>query len=1005
MLARFGTDMTGWEPANLRSVAEDLASLGQTGSSPRAASDIAISCLVDSAIDEVAGDSRKYSGLAQFAGGFGFRQALRDAVLELRTMGLDATTIEENANTRELARAAGSVLARYEELLKERNLLDPAATFQLALINFDAEAPFVLDGLIVLAPGLRRRGLRGALIQRLIDHGALPLDGDIPQAIAIPERMSEAFSRNKNTSESCLSWLALPDRAPVSSDTELDLFAGSSPYEEVHEALRRTVSEGYAWDDVELVTTDPDTYGVALDTICDRLSIGMTSLRGIPFRRTRVGRCLARWIEWISNGLPGDSIRAALESEELSIPGNPDVSAAQLVPLFRSLEIGWGRDRYVAALSKLEDRTAIRRLRLRTDDESPENQERKATAVRDCALLKDLIEGLLAVTPPVPERGSDATIHASTSQLAEAALHYLALIRCDDDAEKRTVEKVRARLIEIADTESPRTSFHLALAGLESGIADLRAWSAVSGTRGVLSAQGGKLFLTDIANAGLTSRRRTFVLGLDADSVSGSQVQDPILLDADRRAIDPVNLATSADRRAEKRYTLYKSLASLRGRVTLSYAATGDDGRAHGPAHVMLQAFRLAQRNASLGYRELHEHLSPPACSVPVSSTASLDSRDAWLAALATNPVIADGSAQVKAAFPGISTGLAAAMGRRGIDMGAHHGLIPSAAGQFDPRTTPDRVLSPSSLEMLGKCPMAWFYKYGLGILPPTDPEFKPDEWLNALDRGSLLHKVFEEFGVAFMDRQESVFTDTAEQEVLRLLEAQIAQWRSRIPPPNEIVFRNECDELRRSALSFLLLERETREARPGTRWKELERGFGEDGEESRFTMKDGAFIRIRGRIDRVDETGDGLLLIIDYKTGSSKRHQKSRKEAPFKGGRQLQAAIYADVAESLFGDRVARFEYWFPTPRGENAIVPFDRADLRSALPVVESLLDHVATGSFVPTTEADDCRYCEYQCVCRVKIDKYHKVTSPLAQWAKENQESHSQYDSMRARRTPDE
>lgn len=993
-LARAGVDTTGWEAANLRSLAEELSCLGSARAGRTSASDIQITSLINQAIDEIAADSRKYPRLARHAEGFGFRQALRDAVLELRTMGIDATTIAQSTR-RELTLAAGAVLARYSSLLDEKHFLDPAAVFRIALRDFDSEAPYVLTGVVVIAPGLRVRGLRGELIRKLVAHGAISLTGDVPEGIAVPSRMMEVISGKTQQNGYLLSRLAqtyIPPGGtsdPDRNDAEIDLFAASSPYEEVREALRRALGEGCAWDEVELVATDPDTYGIALDTICERLGVGMTSLRGIPFTRTRIGRSLSRWFEWISDGLPADSIRAALESDELSIPNNPGVTAARLVPLFRSLEIGWGRDRYVVALAKLEDGRAIRY-----------HEERTTEALTDCAHLKVLLDEILVV-PAVPERGGEANIPSSSSELAEAALHYLTLLRCNDEADKRTLEKLRARLTEVAEADEPRTSFSLALAGLVSGISDLRAWSAVSGTRGVLSAQGGKLFLTDLANAGMTGRKRTFVLGLDADSIGASQVQDPVLLDADRRAIDAENLATSSDRRAEKRFMVYKSLASLRGRVTFSFSTTGEDGRERGPSHLMLQALRLAERDPSLGYKDLHERLLPPACAVPAPNAAIMDARDGWLRALAANPVILNGSAQVKSAFAGLAGGLAAMSARIGQDLCAHHGLIPSAAGRFDPRLTPDRVLSPSSLELLGKCPLAWFYRYGAGIRPAADPEYTPDAWLDALERGSLLHKVFEDFGKTFMTRQDAVFSDEADQAVLRILEAQIAEWRSHIPPPNEIVFQLECEELRSSALSFLMLERETREKNPASRWKALERGFGEDGDESRFTVKDGSFLRVRGRIDRVDDIGDGLLLVIDYKTGSSSGFGKKPKDAPFKGGRQLQAAIYAEVAESLFGARVARFEYWFPTPRGKNDIVPYEREELRSVAPVVASLLEHIATGAFVPTSEADDCKFCDYRGICRVKVDDYGKVISPLAMWAAEHQHDHLQYASMRTRR----
>ncbi len=1002
-LALSGADTTGWEAANLRLLAEELSYVrcAQEGKTP--ADDIRIASLINRAIDEVAGDQGAHPGFERHAEKPGFREAVRDALLELRTMGVSPDHVARAA-TRELTRATGAVLIRYEALLENEKLLDPAAIFRAALDDFDTAAPHLLQGIIVITPGIRAGGLRGDLLRKLIERGAVVMTGDVPNGISIPTRMSEHFADTIPTSDSTFSWLEDPEKAPAAADTELDIFAASTPYEEVREVLRRALIEGRRWDEVELVTTDPDTYGIALDAICERLDIGMTSLRGIPLRRTRIGRSLARWLSWISDGLPADMIRAALESEELTIPGDTETSTARLAPLFRTLQVGWGRERYEKAIGELTSGRALRALKLRDDDESPENEAKKAAAVADTKRLRRLLFALIDATPIVPERGNDADITTSTSELASAALKYLNLLRARDDADRRTLQNLRDRLVEIAEAQNTPTTFALAMSGLEDGVDDLRAWSAVSGSTQVLSSQGGKLFLTDIANAGLTGRSRTFVLGLDAETIAGSKVQDPVLLDSERLAIDPERLASSAERREDKRYLMYRSLASLRGKVTLSFAVASEDGRQRGPAHVLLQALRLKNNDPLLGFRDLHEHVMPPACAVTNTSVGMIDSRDAWLAAIGVKPVLADGRGQVEAAFAGLASGLTASRHRIGTDLTSHHGLIPASAGRFDPRSSPDRILSPSSLELLARCPLAWFYKYGAEIAPPVDPEYSPEMWLDALERGSLLHSVLEEFGRAFVGRQDAIATDEARDEILRLVETQIAEWKARVPPPDDVICQIECEELRSSALSFLAMERKIRTERPQARWREFELAFGGDGVESRYALADGSHVRVRGRVDRIDDSGDGGVIVIDYKTGKAKRYGRKRNEPPFKGGRQLQPAIYAEAVQAFLGVPVERFEYWFPTPRGENQVVPYGMAELAQARPIVEGLLNHIATGEFLPTSDSNDCRFCDFGSICRTQAKDY-SVISPLAEWAKANQHVHPQYASMRSRRGEDE
>jgi hypothetical protein len=59
------------------------------------------------------------------------------------------------------------------------------------------------------------------------------------------------------------------------------------------------------------------------------------------------------------------------------------------------------------------------------------------------------------------------------------------------------------------------------------------------------------------------------------------------------------------------------------------------------------------------------------------------------------------------------------------------------------------------------------------------------------------------------------------------------------------------------------------------------------------------------------------------------------------------------------------------------------------------------VHAGEFIPTTDAGDCGYCDYQEVCRASRGDY-KTQSPRAEWAAAHADSLPEYRSMLARRT---
>ena len=1016
-LARRTGGWVGWEVTTLREIAGELAFVGLDRERRRIASDLELVLLVDRALEEAVAAGEVSPRFAALAGGLGFRAALRDALLETRTAGVTPGRIAAASGPGTPARDLAVVLSRYEQLLAAGAVADIAAVFAAALAAFDTEAPFVLGGLVVLAPDLRSAGLPGQLLDRLIGAGARPLPADETVGLAAPERSVVAVAAARGSApwplsdpppaSSPLSWLAIADEAAAGSadawaaDTiRVDLAAAATPSAEVREALRRALAEGRAWDQVELAVTDPDTYGVALDALCRQLGIGYSALHGLPLARTRMGRALDRWLRWIENGLPAEMLREALEAGDLEAPGAAPPVPPALARMLRSLEIGWGRARYAAAVERLRDPSFAASRRRDTDDEE-DAAARVARRERTATSLAELLERLLAIVPDVPERGSDDPVVTTLPKLAEATLGYLALVPVrPGGGEEQPRDRLTARLAALAATESPPVRFSMALAQLRDALSDLRAWTELSDPRRPRNPSGGRVHLTDLAHAGISGRERIFVLGLDADRTGGATSQDPILNDAVRRVLESDGLPPTAVRRQEHAWVTGRALARLRGTVTLSYAAAGDDGeRATGPAHVLLQTLRVMRSDAALTYDDLREALGAPACAVPDRRERVLDDRDVWLAAIGAEALLLDGDAPVRARWPGLAAALQAADVRRAASLTEHHGLVAAAAGRLDPRNR-TRTVSASSLELLGKCPMAWFYRYGLNVRPPADPEYDPEVWLDPMNRGSLLHSLYERVGAAFHGRQHLLGDETARVEVLGVADALLAEWHEAVPPPSESVYQSEAREIRESALAFLDAERLAAAAGAG-RWHSFELDLGSPAPTA-VVLPDGGTVDVTGRVDRVDAHSDGRLTIIDFKTGKPARYEQTRHDGPFKGGRLLQAVVYAAAVEARGMGQVRRFEYRFPTLRGENHVVHYEAAEMAAGRAVLVSLLDHLARGEFIATDDPRDCGYCDYGAVCRAARSDWTTV-SARAEWGAEFGAAHPAYAAMIARRAP--
>jgi RecB family exonuclease len=1018
----------GWEPSTLRSVADELALVPLADAGSRVLGDVEVAAAVDQALDRVLGrPDGASSPFAPLADGRGFRAALADAVLEMRMTAVPPERLRRKARDSR-ARELAAVYETYARELADRGATDAAGVFEAAITAFDAEWP-LLAAAAFLGPCLRTRGLPGRLLRRLLDAGATPLDSDLPRGlgppagILIPEaqRLSPPSPEEPDLTEDDFAGrldllledppprnvrpASAPDSGPApppdsrpapplgrihdrsaaafddrpESAAGVTLFRASSPAAELREALRRVLAEGRRWDEVEIVASDPTAYGCALDVLAGPLGIPVTYAVGLPLERSRVGRALRAYLRWVEDGLHAQPLLESLMRGEISAPaveGERPWSSG-VARRLRRLGIGWGAARYPAAIAALDAGVGARARRERPEAE-PGREER---ARRETLSARRLLEILVASTPPglSAEDGASPEARVSPSTLAAAALEFLELVHVRrGSGDEEAITRARERLQEVVAARGLEAPLPAALADLR---AHLRIRIPRPGTVGPLpwSSTAGALHLTDLTRGACTGRPRTFLVGLDSERVSASAPQDPLLPDALRSSLQ--NLPTTAERLAERQWDVAVLLASLRGDVTLSYAAwEAATGSALAPDPVLLQALRAVRGDASLTFGDLEAALGAPASPVPASPDRAFDGTDVWLGLLARGPAPAEGEQLVRRMFPGLDAGLRAEAARSGDELTAFHGWLPGAS-VLDPARRAERSLSPSELETAGRCPLSWFYGYALRVRKQEDPEYAPGRWLTHGQRGGLLHRVFERFGRAFPE-EAARLTPAADEAIDRLVEEELEAARRDVPPPSPIAREIESEEIRRSARLFLEMERRY----GGGRWIHLEVGFGEDGMPGpSVPFGDLGPVRVHGRVDRIDRLPSGELRVVDYKTGSS---WKYRRDDRFAGGRALQSGLYLRAVEAHLGEPVARFEYRFPTERGEARIVDFTADEAQGAVDRATELLRGLEAGHFLTTDERDDCRFCDHAPICRVDVGE-QRIVSPRVEWTRAHRE----------------
>ena len=981
-LARRGRGWIGFEVTTPRPLALSLAGPAMATEGLQPLDGFDRQALLDEALDGALASGAD-SGLGELSEGVGFREAVHSSVVALRLAGVTPRQVRES-RLRDLRKRAfvARVLERYEALLRDRRRADEATILGLAVAELEARED---DGrrngsggeALLLVPGLGRRGLGGRFLDALVRRGARVLETDPVVGVAPPD----AVLWNEDEPLGDLSWMNAPEAAP-GRGPRITLFRAASITDELREVLRRAAAEGAPWDDVEIVTPDPAAYGSALHALATRLGVPVTYAVGLPMERTRPGRAVLAYLDWIQGGFQAAPIRRLLEAGDLRPRrGLGEHAPAELARRFRTLRIGWGRRRYRTqireALSAVETSPPGRW-------ETPEMVERRRRRTRgELEALQSILFPALKATPSVPDRVGEGGAPVSPAELARGVRAFLRRVPPGRGPDAQARDEIARILDRVEATLRRRTNFDAAVTILRRHL-EIRVRAPEPEPRtpddagAPWTSEGGHLHLSDFEHGGFAGRGHVYVVGLDADRVPGGGAQDPVLSDLDRRTLGG-DLPLSGDLLRERSFRLWALLARLRGHVTLSYGAwAAAEARTVSPSPVLLQALRLVRRDASPTFEDLHAALGDVACALPPPGGPLLDSDDVWMAALAKNGVLREGVASVRGAFPALDRGLAARQERSQGTPGVHHGVVGPRPEELDPRRNEDLVLSASRLEDLGSCPLRYLYKAVLRLYPPDDPELDPDRWLNPLQKGNLLHAVYEETLRLAQGRGIKSADAAIEPLALEVLGRALREAREQIPAPGDGVLQREISALEEDVRSFARMVKDH-----GAPWVKLEMRFGSGDAGPLVLSVEGGEVRLRGAVDRVDEDLAGMR-VVDYKTGVPRDYEGGT--GTFHGGRRLQHAVYAEAAERILGGDVVAGEYHFPTRRGENQIVRFDRLGLAGVTSLLERLLDIVADGGFVPTDSVDDCRFCDYAAVCRARDAGWGRVESPLAEWSQQ-------------------
>ncbi|HVN29862.1 MAG TPA: PD-(D/E)XK nuclease family protein, partial [Candidatus Binataceae bacterium] len=463
--------------------------------------------------------------------------------------------------------------------------------------------------------------------------------------------------------------------------------------------------------------------------------------------------------------------------------------------------------------------------------------------------------------------------------------------------------------------------------------------------------------------------------------------EDPILSDAIRRNVSD-DLRTQSRRSDAERLALRLTAGAATRSAMFSYPRVDlDQGRPRVPSFYTLELMRAAEGRlpgfAELARRAACEQATRLGWPAPENERLAIDTAEFDLAVLGKlvgkDPEETIGAAHYllnEASNPHLPRALRARArrwrpkwtGADGlIDPGpgaiaalAHHQIFGAGNG---------RAYSPTALENFSRCP----YRFVLHTIFRLEPREEPEalEAIDPLTRGSLTHEI--QFEVLSRLRELRLLPITpanleaAQRELEHLVDEVAERERDNLAPAIERVWRDGIDPIRADLREWM-----RRAANDPQRFcpERFELAFGlkgrgqADPSSSKDAVEIGGGLKLRGSIDLVERSSDGMLRVTDHKTGKV----RAQKNFVIAGGKTLQPVLYALAAEKLLHEpvRSGRLYYCTATGNYEERIVEIDETARAAALDFVATLSDALKAGFLPAAPEPRECDWCNFRRVC---------------------------------------
>ncbi|OJF14220.1 PD-(D/E)XK nuclease family protein [Couchioplanes caeruleus] len=294
-------------------------------------------------------------------------------------------------------------------------------------------------------------------------------------------------------------------------------------------------------------------------------------------------------------------------------------------------------------------------------------------------------------------------------------------------------------------------------------------------------------------------------------------------------------------------------------------------------------------------------------------------------------------------------------------------------AGLDVPDPTAGAVLSPTALEAWTRCPHRYFAARLLRVSPVESPEELLH--ISPLEVGNLMHLALDRFFAAQAEAGavpagNTPWSDAQRADLQRIASEVAAELAVRGVTGHRLLWRQELTRIL-ADLNLFLDDDEQLRAATGRGQVRSELAFGMRGAlPVEVALHDGRTVFLRGSADRVDRAGDAIV-VVDYKTGSSRSFADLDQTDPTARGTKLQLPVYGYAARAALDAPQAAVtaEYWFlRKDRGRRIALVLDEPTEHTFAETLGVIVDGIAAGLFPHRPPDEDgwgghveCPYCD--------------------------------------------